>query len=72
LWISGFEWIYPASNEDMETSFNDIQKHLDFTAGNLSVQLNKLADAKYVKSRDQKLVEGHCVASNTDSKIERE
>jgi DNA-binding MarR family transcriptional regulator len=40
---------YLASNEDMETSFNDIQNKLNFSSGNLSVQLKKLADAKYVK-----------------------
>jgi len=38
-----------ASNEDTEISFNDIQNKLDFSSGNLSVQLRKLADANYVK-----------------------
>lgn len=40
---------YLATNEDTEISFNDIQKNLEFSSGNLSVQLKKLADAKYVK-----------------------
>ena len=40
---------YLASNEDMAISFNAIQKHLNFSAGNLSVQLKKLADANYVE-----------------------
>ncbi|CAB1059263.1 hypothetical protein D1BOALGB6SA_4021 [Olavius sp. associated proteobacterium Delta 1] len=38
-----------ASNEDTEVSFNDIQNKLDFSSGNLSVQLRKLADANYLK-----------------------
>ena len=38
-----------ASNEDRETSFNDIQNKLNFSSGNLSVQLRKLADAEYVQ-----------------------
>ena len=38
-----------ASNEDSEISFNDIQNKLDFSSGNLSVQLKKLADANYLK-----------------------
>ena len=38
-----------ASNEDIETSFNDLQSKLNFSSGNLSVQLRKLADADYVK-----------------------
>jgi DNA-binding transcriptional regulator GbsR (MarR family) len=37
---------YLASKEDMEISFNDIQKKLEFSSGNLSVQLKKLAAAK--------------------------
>ena len=40
---------YLATKENTETSFNDIQKNLEFSPGNLSVQLKKLADAKYVK-----------------------
>jgi DNA-binding MarR family transcriptional regulator len=30
-------------------SFNDIQQQLDFTSGNLSVQLKKLSNAGYVE-----------------------
>ena len=40
---------YLATNEDTEISFNDIQKNLEFSSGNLSVQLKKLADATYVR-----------------------
>ncbi len=38
-----------ASNESSEISFNELQKKLDFTSGNLSFQLKKLNDAKYIK-----------------------
>ena len=38
-----------ASNEDIESSFNDLQSKLNFSSGNLSVQLRRLADANYVK-----------------------
>lgn len=38
-----------ASNEDIESSFNDLQSKLNFSSGNLSVQLRRLADADYVK-----------------------
>lgn len=38
-----------ASNEDTEISFNDIQNKLQFSSGNLSVQLRKLTEANYVK-----------------------
>ncbi len=39
---------YLASVENERTPFTDIQKALDFTPGNLSVQLRKLEAAQYV------------------------
>lgn len=39
---------YLASNEKKETSFNELQQVLDFSSGNLSVQLRKLKQARYV------------------------
>jgi DNA-binding HxlR family transcriptional regulator len=39
---------YLASSEKKEVSFNDLQKSLGFTSGNLSVQLRKLEQADYV------------------------
>ena len=39
---------YLASNKGKEVSFNDIRKKLNFTPGNLSVQLRKLDEAKYL------------------------
>jgi DNA-binding HxlR family transcriptional regulator len=39
---------YLASNEKKESSFNEIQQNLDFSSGNLSVQLRKLEQAGYV------------------------
>jgi len=39
---------YLASNEKKEISFNELQEKLDFTSGNLSVQLKKLKEADYV------------------------
>ena len=38
-----------ASMDDKETSFNDLQKKLSFTSGNLSIQLKKLKAAQYIK-----------------------
>ena len=37
-----------ASNKDIEVSFNDIREKLDFTPGNLSIQLKKLSEAEYI------------------------
>ena len=37
-----------ASNKDVEVSFNDIKEKLDFTPGNLSIQLKKLEEAGYI------------------------
>ena len=37
-----------ASNRDTEVSFNDIKDQLDFTPGNLSIQLKKLNEAEYI------------------------
>ena len=37
-----------ASNEKNEVSFNEIQNALDFTSGNLSVQLRNLRRADYI------------------------
>lgn len=39
---------YLASNERKKVSFNELQKSLGFTSGNLSVQLRKLEQADYV------------------------
>ncbi len=39
---------YLASNEKKKISFNELQKSLGFTSGNLSVQLRKLEQADYV------------------------
>ena len=39
---------YLASNERKEISFNELQQGLDFSSGNLSVQLRKLEQASYV------------------------
>lgn len=38
-----------ASNEKKKVSFNALQKSLDFSSGNLSVQLRKLKSAGYVE-----------------------
>ena len=40
-----------ASNTDIEVSFNDIKEKLDFTPGNLSIQLKKLVEAGYITIR---------------------
>ena len=37
-----------ATYRDIEVSFNDIREKLDFTPGNLSIQLKKLNEAEYV------------------------
>jgi DNA-binding MarR family transcriptional regulator len=37
-----------ASNEKKEISFNELQASLEFTSGNLSIQLKKLAEAGYL------------------------
>jgi DNA-binding MarR family transcriptional regulator len=37
-----------ASNRDIEVSFNDIKEKLDFTPGNLSIQLKKLSEVEYI------------------------
>ena len=37
-----------ASNETAEISFTELQKKLEFTPGNLSVQLKKLDKAEYL------------------------
>jgi DNA-binding MarR family transcriptional regulator len=37
-----------ASNEKKEISFNELQQSLDFSSGNLSVQLRKLQQADYI------------------------
>ena len=39
---------YLASNEKQEISFNELQEKLEFTSGNLSVQLKKLKEADYI------------------------
>jgi DNA-binding MarR family transcriptional regulator len=40
---------YLTSNEKKEISFNELQEKLEFTSGNLSIQLKKLNEAQYVK-----------------------
>ena len=40
-----------ASNTDIEVSFNGIKETLDFTPGNLSIQLKKLDEAGYITIR---------------------
>jgi DNA-binding MarR family transcriptional regulator len=39
---------YLASNDKKEISFNELQERLDFSSGNLSVQLRKLQQANYI------------------------
>lgn len=39
---------YLASNDKQEISFNELQEKLEFTSGNLSVQLKKLKEANYI------------------------
>jgi DNA-binding MarR family transcriptional regulator len=39
---------YLASNENKEISFNELQENLEFTSGNLSIQLKKLKEAGYL------------------------
>ena len=40
---------YLAASEKEKISFNELQEKLALTSGNLSVQIKKLKDAKYVK-----------------------
>ena len=40
---------YLMSNEKREISFNELQEKLEFTSGNLSIQLKKLKKAEYVE-----------------------
>ena len=40
---------YLTSNEKREVSFNELQEKLEFTSGNLSIQLKKLREAGYVE-----------------------
>ena len=40
---------YLMSNEKKEISFNELLEKLEFTSGNLSIQLKKLNEAEYVK-----------------------
>ena len=40
---------YLTSNEKREVSFNELQEKLEFTSGNLSIQLKKLKEAEYVE-----------------------
>ncbi|MCP4752968.1 MAG: ArsR family transcriptional regulator [Proteobacteria bacterium] len=37
------------SNRHQEVSFNELQENLEFTSGNLSIQLKKLKEADYVQ-----------------------
>lgn len=38
-----------AASRKETVSFNELQENLEFTSGNLSIQLKKLAEADYVK-----------------------
>lgn len=40
---------YLAKAEESDVSFSELKKDLDISSGNLSVQLNKLKDAGYIK-----------------------
>ncbi len=40
---------YLASNEHSEISFNELKDKLDFTSGNLSIQLKKLGAVDYLE-----------------------
>jgi len=40
---------YLTSNQKKEISFNELQEKLEFTSGNLSIQLKKLKEAEYVE-----------------------
>ena len=40
---------YLASNEKEAISFNELQDKLEFTPGNLSIQLRKLKEAEYIE-----------------------
>ena len=40
---------YLASNEKDEISFNELLENLELTSGNLSIQLKKLKEAKYLE-----------------------
>ncbi len=39
---------YLAANAEDKISFNQLQEKFDFTSGNLSIQLKKLKQAKYI------------------------
>ncbi|MBU2646405.1 transcriptional regulator [bacterium] len=40
---------YLAKTEDADVSFSELKNELGISSGNLSVQLNKLQDADYIK-----------------------
>ena len=40
---------YLMSNQKKEISFNELQEQLQFTSGNLSIQLKKLKEAEYLE-----------------------
>ena len=42
---------YLAGNNEKQVSFSELQEKLNFTSGNLSIQLKKLQEASYVKVR---------------------
>ncbi len=39
---------YLASSNKTEVSFNELKEKLEFTSGNLSIQLKKLKDVEYI------------------------
>ncbi len=40
---------YLAASDEEKISFNELQKKLDLTSGNLSIQLKKLIQVKYIQ-----------------------
>ena len=42
---------YLVGADKKEVSFNELKEELDFTPGNLSIQLKKLVGAKYIKMK---------------------
>jgi DNA-binding HxlR family transcriptional regulator len=42
---------YLTSNQKKEISFNELQENLEFSSGNLSIQLKKLKEAGYQEAQ---------------------
>ena len=43
---------YLTSNQKKEISFNELQENLEFSSGNLSIQLKKLKEAGYLSIQE--------------------